>query len=43
MKKTLKMENQEGDFYAESFFGLLFIFWLLFLQAALCGSYFPHL
>lgn len=20
MKKTLKMENQEGDFYAESFF-----------------------
>lgn len=36
------MENQEGDFYAESFFGLLFIFWL-FLQAALYGSYFPHL
>lgn len=26
MKKTLKMENQEGDFYAESFFCLLFIF-----------------
>lgn len=35
MKKTLKMENQEEDFYAESFFGLLF--YLLIVVLANCS------